>query len=140
VHTRLLSTTLLLSQTVSLILPSAGNHVPFIRRRRIGCVASDTSRGAWNRGLTGSAVNAGLHSDSFYTTRATGIFGGQKPPKISHLPLKIDYFRRQKAYFRQHRAAKKNRPKIRLYFRRPGLTAKNNLFSTAGSLAAENNY
>lgn len=63
-YTRLLSTAPLLSQTVSHIIPSAGKHLPFIRRRRIGCVASDTSRGAWKRGLTGSAVNAGLHSDS----------------------------------------------------------------------------
>jgi hypothetical protein len=43
------------------------------------------------------------------TTRATGIFGGQMPPKIS-------YFRRQSANFRRHLAAKKTRPKIRLYF------------------------
>jgi hypothetical protein len=44
------------------------------------------------------------------TTTATVIFGGQKPPKIS-------YFRRQKVYFRRLLAAKKNWPKIRLYFR-----------------------
>jgi hypothetical protein len=42
------------------------------------------------------------------------------PPKISHLPPKISYFRRQKVYFRWLLAAKKNWPKIRLYFRRPG--------------------
>jgi hypothetical protein len=47
------------------------------------------------------------------TTTPTVIFGGQKPPKIS-------YFRRQLAYFRRLLAAKKNWPKIRLYFRRPG--------------------
>jgi hypothetical protein len=34
------------------------------------------------------------------TTTATVIFGGQKPPKISHLPPEISYFRRQKVYFR----------------------------------------
>jgi hypothetical protein len=54
------------------------------------------------------------------TTRATVIFGGQTPPKISPLPPKISYFRRQRVYFRRRLAAKKNRPKIRLYFRRPG--------------------
>jgi hypothetical protein len=52
------------------------------------------------------------------TTAATGIFGGQKPPKISPLPPKISYFRRQRVYFRRRLAAKKIRPKIRLYFRR----------------------
>jgi hypothetical protein len=41
------------------------------------------------------------------TTRATGIFGGQMPPKISPLPPKIGNFWRQKAYFRRHLAAKK---------------------------------
>jgi hypothetical protein len=54
------------------------------------------------------------------TTTPTVIFGGQKPPKISQLPPKISYFRRQLAYFRRLLAAKKNWPKIRLYFRRPG--------------------
>jgi hypothetical protein len=54
------------------------------------------------------------------TTTATVIFGGQKPPKISQFPPKISYFRWQKVYFRRLLAAKKNWPKIRLYFRRPG--------------------
>jgi hypothetical protein len=31
---------------------------------------------------------------SAFTTRATVIFGGQKPPKIRPLPPKISYFRR----------------------------------------------
>jgi hypothetical protein len=59
-----------------------------------------------------------MHTIRHFTTRATGIFGGQMPPKISPLPPKIGYFRRQRAYFRRHLAAKKTRPKIRLYFRR----------------------
>jgi hypothetical protein len=57
---------------------------------------------------------------TFNTTTTTVIFGGQKPPKISQLPPKISYFRRQLTYFRRLLAAKKNWPKIRLYFRRPG--------------------
>jgi hypothetical protein len=63
------------------------------------------------------------------TTRATVIFGGQTPPKISPLPPKISYFRRQRVYFRRRLAAKKIRPKIRLYFRRPGLGRQKQLIS-----------
>jgi hypothetical protein len=66
-----------------------------------------------------------MHTIRHFTTRATGIFGGQMPPKISPLPPKIGYFRRQRAYFRRRLATKK--------------TAENKLFSAAGSLAAENN-
>jgi hypothetical protein len=88
-----------------------------------------------------------------YTTRATDIFGSQKPPKIT-------YFRRQSGYFRRLLAAKKKPaenkalfsaariwpsktayfrrlapwpPKITVYFRRPRSqppeinTAKNNI-------------
>jgi hypothetical protein len=32
--------------------------------------------------------------DQPHTTGDTGIFDGQKPPKIRHLPPKINYFRR----------------------------------------------
>jgi hypothetical protein len=44
-----------------------------------------------------------------------------------------------KGLFSAASGRQKNRPKIRLYFRRQALAAENKLFSAAGSLAAENN-